>query len=275
MWVHAHAVNYLGDAKTPMQNTQGEGAEPGQKEGKMMPDVGFLQDCAKNAGCTFSSSDLKGGKDFHSQTGESMIHLAQRYAQAAGGVSYWSGGDNVQIFLKQTVRGFVTARWSDYLIACRVRPMAARGAWGGGSQQHYDSQAGNWMQTAKQFGLGQPWGQAEGTFSPAAPAPNAGDAGSDNSGNSERASMEPGFGRIIINGEPAARFWGQVELIGVRPGVDGVYRIWSAEHVYDRRQGYVTWLEVQIEASAAGSANVGSIGWLTPEQQAQIPRTAP
>lgn len=53
----------------------------------------------------------------------------------------------------------------------------------------------------------------------------------------ERANKLTGFGRAVINGEPQARWLGTVTMVGTRPGVDGIYRIWGADHSYSR-QGY-------------------------------------
>ena len=70
-----------------------------------------------------------------------------------------------------------------------------------------------------------------------------------------RISSNLGAGRIVINGEPAAKWNSFVILEGVRPGVDGAYLIQVAEHIYSR-QGYVTWLDVTPFAKAPAASNV-------------------
>ena len=80
----------------------------------------------------------------------------------------------------------------------------------------------------------------------------------DNQGAQEASdSSYMGNGRIVINGEPTARWNSLVHLIGARPGVDGLYLITSAEHVYSRT-GYLTFLDVLPMYGAPGGANIGT-----------------
>lgn len=99
-----------------------------------------------------------------------------------------------------------------------------------------------WNTLTKQFSRSAPWSAATSIFSLPAPAPNAAVAGQDNAG-AEVASGLSNEGRIIINGEPYAHGNSYVYVQGARPGVDGLYLIKTAEHIYSR-QGYVTWLDV-------------------------------
>ena len=63
-----------------------------------------------------------------------------------------------------------------------------------------------------------------------------------------------------------------VQVIDVRPGVDGDYIALDAvEHIYSR-QGYITWLDVRTNPYAGASSNVLH-GYLA-KQIAQLPLTA-
>ena len=160
-------------------------------------------------------------------------------------------------------RGSCIARWGDNLIQLRVRPFASRSTWGGGAQQYYDPAKAVWGMAQQAFGKAFPFGGGQGggsdvMYSLPNPANNSQEASQDNAGSGERASYEPGFGRILINGEPSAKWMGRVQVIGVRPGVDGQYIIYSAEHTAARGQGYITWLEDDLDAGASGSSNVGA-----------------
>jgi hypothetical protein len=119
--------------------------------------------------------------------------------------------------------------------------------------------ARQWQSLAQQFGFSIPGGSSGASSFNAItslphPAPNANVAHQQNQGSDDITNTLSGMGRIVINGEPAATWLGQVQLIGTRPGVDGLYNIWTASHLYSR-QGYVTQLEVMPEvASYAASA---------------------
>jgi phage protein D len=70
------------------------------------------------------------------------------------------------------------------------------------------------------------------------------DASQANDGTQDGALQAQGPGRIVINGEPGAQGNCMVTLSGVRPGVDGQYWCQTAEHIYSRHQGYITWLDI-------------------------------
>jgi len=255
MWVHAFAPRMTSHAKTPMQEGVGEGAEAGQKEGKQIPMSDFLQKAASNAGFNANIAGFfdQFKSDRWEQQGESMMHLFERMAIKAGGMVHYDGGNSVSLIAPAS-QGNVMAIWGDNLISVRLRPYASRSTWAGGHQQHYDHQAANWIRSIKQFGMSFPWGGGgggggggpEAMIQNVEEAASQGGADGDNSGNQGLASYEPGYGRIAINGEPSAKFGGSVEVVGVRPGVDGSYAIWVVEHHLQRGQGFITFLDVDV-----------------------------
>jgi hypothetical protein len=138
--------------------------------------------------------------------------------------------------------------------------MVSRTTWGGATQQYYDTQLAQWQKLAQQFGFKLPWNVAKSIFQLPVPAPNQQVGQQQNDGSDLTQGYIGGLGRIVINGEPRAKYGGTVDLIGARPGVDGQYYIYAAEHMYSR-QGYVTWLDVGPVLSAQGTQNVGAQGY--------------
>lgn len=264
MWVHARAHDQTSDVKTPMSDSAGDGAEPGQMEGKGVPFQQMISQVMKNGG---GSADVHPAlanvmQDHWSQNAESPMNYAQRLAGDLGAVFQLGEGNKATL----TLAGYDTSgartdqiavEWNKNLISWRVRPFSSRGAWGGASQQSYDTQKGNWLQTAqKMAGAGSPFSDAIATYMGASPAANESNAGNANQGSDNKSSFEPGYGRIVCIGEPRLEWNTHIFLGGVRPGVNGDYTVASAEHVYDKEGGYVTWCDVQINASR-GSDSVG------------------
>jgi hypothetical protein len=266
MWVHASGIDMMGDAKTPIMMDWGEGDKGGQ-QGAMVPFSQVAGEISKYMTQPINTHSNIGSieRSHWAMTNESPMHFMTRMVEGEmGGVMHYAAGD-----VQATIRGenadgsaatAIIAKWGDNLIGWRVRPLSARGAWGGGRQMHFDEQAGQWLSQLKNFGLPSPWGFSTANFRPAAPAPNSNVSGQHNDGGGEMAGYN-GHGRIVINGEPTAHWGGMAQLIGARPGVDGSYWIETAEHLYSR-QGYVTWLDVLVQASDGASGAGGSdSGW--------------
>jgi phage protein D len=67
-----------------------------------------------------------------------------------------------------------------------------------------------------------------------------GQAGSD-AGTSQR---EQAGGWVVVDGEPRAQSQGTCEVAGIRPGVDGPWKIKQAEHQYSRSTGFTTRMDL-------------------------------
>jgi hypothetical protein len=153
------------------------------------------------------------------------------------------------------------AVWRDNLIGWRVRPFMARGAWKGSQSDSFNKKFGEWGKFVqeKMKIKGPPGAAATG----GSPGPASTDSAADQANSGATTGMDAnymGVGRIVINGEPRAKWNGYVMLEGARPGVDGMYLITVAEHIYSR-QGYVTWLDV-IPYARAGDADSVYSGFL-------------
>jgi phage protein D len=255
MWVHCWGRDLLSRIKEPMQDHLGEGAPPGKEIGEQHKLGDWIRQIEKNAGAKVKIHPALYGKtrDYWVQPGESFEHTMQDLANQVGAVFRLTAG-NEGIFTlpgeepdgSSTADSAVTAKWGDNLISWRVHPLAARPSWAKTNQQYYSARKGQWRVVQKDLNLPLPWGGAKAIYALPAPAPNAPVSDQLNQGTIQFAGIEPGFGRLCMNGEPDARFNGYVKLTGVRPGVDGIYWITSAEHIYSR-MGYVTWLDVQID----------------------------
>jgi uncharacterized protein len=264
MWVHGSMANWQTAIKQPMQDHVGEGAPPGSEIGLPIPLLQAAQQFAANAGGTASINPIFSAitRDYWAMANESTAHWFQRHAIDLGGQFRIESGNNHVLTVPGqnadgSAKATVQAVWGDNLIGWRVRPITARTVWSGANQQWFSTLIGGWNQSQSGFSLGQPW-NANALYQLPVPAANSAQAGQQTEGAGQQGYY--GEGRIVMNGEPAASWLGNVLLIGARPGVDGDYYIGQAEHVYSR-QGYVTWLDVSPNWTAAGTNNIGSSGW--------------
>jgi hypothetical protein len=278
MWIHC-GPDQLSKGKDPQQNHTGDGAEPGQQEGKPVKLMDALQKAASAAGHSIALAPKLQSltRDYVAQANESFYHFGNRIADEIGGFFRVVGGTKGEINTTQEMASgaqpTVIAQWGYNLISWRVKPLAARPAWGGNNQQYFDTLKGQWKLFAGKTGLPDPWGFASSVFQLPRPAANASNAQQDNDGTTASIMAGQGPGRIVINGEPRAHGGGHVVLIGARPGVDGTYWIEMAEHLYSR-EGYVTWLDVYVQVNAGGAyAMNGTVYQTATREQPAQPTT--
>lgn len=268
LWVHCTGMGALSgtNMRTPMQEHMGEGAPPGMAAGTPVPFLDMANQVAKLGGGFTEIDPGLGAKarDYWSMDNESPMHWMQSMATELGGWMRIEGGNKIVVVDPTNIssRPTVKAEWNDNLIGWRVYPIEMRSTWDGAAQQYFDTIGAAWQKLSQQFGFPNPWGSSGDTYSHPAPAPGADVAEQQNSGAQGLAASASAAGRIVINGEPLATWAGQVQLIGARPGVDGLYKIYQAEHMYSR-QGFVTWLEVYPLAAQTGPDSI-SHGYLQP-----------
>lgn len=258
MWVHADGANLLGKLKEPIQDSKGEGAPPGEKEGPMHSLSDWAQQFLKHAGVTPNADGSIGQfkQDHWRAANESPMHLMTSLADQYGFVHQFKGGDTVDME-KPGQRGLSChAVWRDNLIGWRVRPFSARSTFASGKSETYNAKEATHELYKQAFGSKEPWSQGTAAVGGVMAAATASAAGQQNEGAQSQASSSfMGNGRIIINGEPAAQWNSYVQLEGARPGVDGLYLITVVEHVYSR-QGFITTLDVLPWAGAPSGQNV-------------------
>ena len=99
MWVHADGANLLGKLKEPIQDSMGQGAPPGEKEGPMHGLHDWAQQFLTHAGikANIDSSISKFTQDHWSAANESPMHLLTSLSDQYGFVHQFRNGDTVDI----------------------------------------------------------------------------------------------------------------------------------------------------------------------------------
>jgi phage protein D len=153
----------------------------------------------------------------------------------------------------------VAATWGDNLISWSLSPVLSRPEYQQFIARWYDPKAAKWMAETVQA-------KTPGTVTGNSPAPasthryktanqqNAkGQAGSA----SDEADRDRGGGTVTIDGNPSAQSEAQCVVAGVRPGIDGLYRISTATHRLTRHGGYLTDLQLKQPSGSAGTDSRG------------------
>jgi phage protein D len=83
-------------------------------------------------------------------------------------------------------------------------------------------------------------------------APNYAQARARAAANAREIARGKGGGWVLIDGDPAAQPQAPLVVSGVRPGIDGTYRIASVTHTLTRAAGWLTECEVEEPSGAAG-----------------------
>lgn len=262
--------------QTLMQSHWGEGAPPGMEIGLPVSFGEVASDVAGYAGATAAVHPALAAltRDYWQMANESPGHWFQRHANELGAVTRVQNGNQVVMTLPGSnpdgsSTTTVMAVWGVNLIAWRLRPWVARSTWMASYQQWYDTIAGALMSGTVNFGFPAPWGSGSEQAMPAAPAPNSQVGDQQNQG--AKLYGLHGEGRITINGEPAAQWMGHVIVQGARPGVNGQWIIYEAEHTYSRA-GYVTYLTVRPDY---GAQPANSVATDYPQPASSTPTGAP
>ena len=278
MTVHCSGIDFTNKIKEPGSDNLGEGAPPGANEGTPHGMDEFIRQGAALAGVTIdfmSPSATDFIRDHWDRQNESFMQMVTRLCSSHGLFPYWHDGNQLTIMAFGDSQVKIIAQVANNLISLRVRPYVARGVYNADEQHYYDTLSGQW----KRVKVGNNFdpevdlvtGGIGNNLHPA-PAASRIEAQDDAAGGAAQAGTNTGHGRICINGEPSARFACAVQVIGVRPGVDGFYRALDAvEHIYSR-QGYITWLDVRTDPYSGASGNVLQ-GYFA-EQIAQLPPIA-
>jgi len=76
--------------------------------------------------------------------------------------------------------------------------------------------------------------------------------------NKDEADRKKGGGTIKLDGEPAARSQAEAEVSGIRPGINGTYKVTKAVHARDRHGGYQTTVTLEQPGGDAGTDSRGA-----------------
>jgi phage protein D len=250
MTVTASGLSQVGKIKAPMMDHLGDGAPPGAEMGTMHSLADFMRQAGGNAGASMKIHPFFESvkRDYWAQTNESFMHLGARKAAEFGALFRVEAGNQAVFTMPGqntdgSSTGTINAIWDDNLIGWRVTPVEARSTWASSTHSYFDILSAQWKTIMHGTNMPDPWSQISSQYALPRPAPNSMVAGQQNQGAAQTAGVDSGNGIIVINGEPTAHFNMKVNLEGARPGVDGIYLIRCAEHMYSRA-GYTTTLDV-------------------------------
>lgn len=250
MWVEAEALKPRTHAKSQRTMTQGEGDPPGLGKnggGSQISFQDFAQKLAGSAGfsANVGSSFQNTKRNFWSADGASMLHWFNQMASQLGG-NLKISGNTVHFFgANDMPKGEVLAVWGYNLIAWRIKPFLERPQFGSSQSSFFERAAGAVKNVRTLTGNGGgPFGNAiaQQQLPGQTGGPQTGQQ--QNEGSTESGRQDRGTGWVTINGEPTAIAFSALTLLGARPGVDGVYRIVEAEHIYSRQGGWITRCEL-------------------------------
>lgn len=202
-------------------------------------------------------SDLAGiTRDWWGQGNESFMAAGTRIAREIGGTFKILRDRAVMVPRSAGVSATgrplapVTAAWGGNLIAWSLSPVLSRPEFRKFRVRWFDTKAARWKVRDVESGTGET-AEAEATDRFAAAD---GDAANDRA----RATMKEGDrdrggGSVTIAGEPGAEPEAACLVTGVRPGIDGTYRIETVTQSYSRSAGFTTALDLKQPAGEAGT----------------------
>jgi phage protein D len=185
---------------------------------------------------------------------ESFIHWGRRIADEIG-ATFKVSGDRA-VFLPandgETASGqaapSLSVEFGVNLLEWDIAPIIGRPAYKTSEVRWFDTKEGQWK--TKKVETTNEGVQAGAThrFSSPDEKQSEGKAKSEKK-KSERKGAE---GSVEIVGDPSAKAGGKCVVIGVRPGIDGEYRIKTVTHKLQKSSGYVCSLSVDQAQGSAG-----------------------
>lgn len=142
----------------------------------------------------------------------------------------------------------VTAQRPGNIISWTLTPVHNRAKYKDSKARWYDRKAASWKTEVVQ--IGQSDGDA--SLTETTTQADAGTAKAKAGSNTEEVKRDKGGGKITLDGEAAAQPQALVMVAGIRPGIDGQYRIKSASHTATRSGGWTVSIDVQQPEGAAG-----------------------
>ncbi len=248
--IEAHGFDTQGKAKEPLEF---------HKDKASLND--FMSEAAGKAELSFQAEGSIAGiqRDYWAAGTESFIHLGQRIAHEIGAVFKIQGNQAFMWPLNSPLYGVgggdgsVKATWSanGNLLAWDISPIIARPRFGQSRVRYYDPKTATWKEVIQPITGNGDGANAELTHRQTrADEDEANDTSGANGAMSQR---EAGSGSVSIVGEPAAMPEGTCNVSGVRPGVDGSYRIDGVRHYLNRHSGFRTDLELKQPHGSAGA----------------------
>jgi hypothetical protein len=254
LMISAHGFDTAGKAKEPQEF---------HKDNGTLQD--FMSTAAGNAGLSFQADAQIGSinRDYWAAGTESFIHLGQRIAHEVGAEFKIIAGQaymwplNSPLFGLAGSDGSVRAQWgtgagTGNLLSWDIAPILARPRFAQARTRFYDRLTAAWkdLSVAIPAAAG---GTATATHTHRQTRADQDEAQNQSDGNDASSQREAGSGHVEIVGEPAAMPDGTCVVSGVRPGVDGTYRIDGVNHQLSRDAGFVTHLDLKQPQGDAGT----------------------
>lgn len=240
---------------------KGEGAPPGQNEGKPIPLADVWPEIAQMIGArgVIDADVGKISRDYWYLHNESVMHWLMRLVGETG-VGFKLAPGVAALFNPRSSRNAlgeplteILAEWGVNLLVWRIKPYNARPNSGRTLSRWFDVMAGEWKDVRGSVMGGGPFGGAKGVAGIPAGFPNARVGEQNNDSLAFMSEFNRGTGYVIINGEPQAKAGADIVVWGARPGVDGRYQMEEVEHTYTRAGGYTTRIRVKRPTNVVGS----------------------
>lgn len=275
--VEGTATDQLGDGKTPISGSWGEGKDKpkdegggggGGDEGKTFEEV--AKEVADKAGISLSIAPSIGQqkRSYWSIDNEPPLAWLERTAKELGGAFSVEGGQAGVTDPKTSLNAAgqqlpnIVCRNEVNLIAWAIRPMVTRSQWAAGFHGFWDRDKAAWLTEETGFDGGAFFGSAKARHMGVFPVNDEAMAKTAGKADNVNSVQGRGSGWINIDGEPKAVAGCPATAIGFRPGVDGGYKCKEVEHSYFRGGGYLTRLDIENPDLAIGDGITGN--WMTP-----------
>jgi len=242
-------------------DTKGKPKEPQQKHWDNQSLSSVFSDAAQRAGLTARVDPSLGSiqRPYWAMQGESFLHWGERIAREVGGTFKVVG--NIAVLAKRNggmspsggSLAVVSAAYGVNLISWDLAPFLGRPRYRKTKVRWYDQKKAEWV--IEEVEVADPDAQAE--FTGRYSAADSGEA--KNNAESRKADSErgKGGGSVTINGNNSAEPEGTCLVSGVRPGIDGIYRIDTVNHDFSRGTGWTTRLDLKQPHGEAGQDGRG------------------
>lgn len=224
----------------------------------------FADEAARRAGIERVIIDPAFGetrRDYWSADGESFVHLLDRISREYGG-SFKIRHDSAVLAQRGTGMSpsgkpmpTMTASWGrdGNLLSWDISPYVGRHRGKKAKVKFYDRDTGKHQTREVTI---EPEGGADDPDATLAPIYSAADGdGADVAAKGKKSDSQrkSGEGSVTVTLMPEARVEGTLMVKGIRPGVDGAYRIAGVSHKLERNSGSVTTLELKQPGSGTGA----------------------
>ncbi len=199
-------------------------------------------------------------RDYWLQQNESFLSWGQRIAREVGGTFKVIGN---RAFLAARNEGLsasgqpltpIVAAWGDNLLSAKVTPIVSRPKFNQVKLCYFDIGKAEKVEVPVDTGLGDVNAVLRSTHSVA----NKSQAEQRGKAHGKESDREKGQGDVTIIGDARAEPEALCILRGVRPGVDGAYRIDTVQHKADKGGGFTTTLQLRQPQQGAGTDSRGS-----------------